>query len=127
MKRQYLEKFFIAKPVPTGDVHLYTDGRTMEALKWSADFPVPNVGDKILITMNGIGWAHVVGYFSSETDGGTYLGVMTRATRPPAWLRRQQREYAKDATKPHWYRDGIGCEFGTEIALKRKRKVKVVV
>jgi hypothetical protein len=46
---------------------------------------------------------------------------MTRATNPPLWLRRQNRQSAKDMANPLWMREGIGCEFGTEIALKNPR------
>jgi hypothetical protein len=122
-----MERFFIPEPVPTGTISearklddatfpLYreNDGNL---LKWSGDFPLPKVGDRIYITMNGIGWAYVMGYFASED----YLGVMTLATKPPAWLRQLNRKHAKDASKPEWIRRGIGCEFGTEIALKNPR------
>jgi hypothetical protein len=118
------ERFFIPEPVATGEMskprklddavfptYREDDGNL---LKWSGDFPLPKVGDRIYITMNGIGWAFVQGYFESEG----YLGVMTFATKPPAWLRQQNKKAAKDVTKPEWYRRGIGCEFGTEIALK---------
>ena len=125
--KKYEEVFFIAQPIPTDDPTVYLDGESRRPLKWSGTFPIPAVGTKIFVTMNGIGWAYVKGYFYSETQPATYVGVMTLATKPPTWLRRQQRENAKRNDMPQWLRAGIGCEFGTEIALKRPAKKKVVV
>lgn len=118
------ERFFIDKPTATGEkdaegFHLYreSDG---SLLKWSGGrmATIPEVNQKIWITMNGIGPAIVQGYFAS--DG--FLGVMTKALNPPAWLKLQNEKGSKDMTKPLWYRMGIGCEFGTEIALSAPRK-----
>lgn len=131
-----IERFFIDTPVPTnrkgtGDnshCTIYLEQHTSRELLWSADFPLPKVGSRVFINMNHIGWAEVKGYFESDTQHGAYLGVMTKATNPPAWLKAQQRDTAKDMSKPQWMRDGIGCEFGTEIRLSnpndKRRKVK---
>ena len=90
-------------------------------LKWSAAFPLPEVGDHIWILLNNIGWAYVEGYF--ESDG--FLGVMTRATNPPAWLRAQRRrDNRNNPNLTAWQKKGIGCEFGAEIALKRPKVKK---
>lgn len=128
------ERFFILTPTPTGrkgkgpisqtEFDIYLDASGLEMF-WSAKFPIPAIGTRIWITLNGIGPADVVGYFCSpgDSEGKThYVGVMTKALKPPAWLRRQQRENAKDVSKPKWYRDGMGAEFGTEISLTRPRK-----
>jgi hypothetical protein len=127
-----VERFFIATPVDSGDltftdfegkertVKSYTDPITGEVMKWSADFELPAIGTKVFVTMNGIGWAWVKGYFVSED----WVGVMTLATAPPTWLRKQNKEHAKDTSKPQWYRDGIGCEFGCEIRLKRPKATR---
>ena len=51
-----------------------------------------------------------------------YVGVMTRAEDPPQWLREQRlRDQAnpRHADKPDWWKQGIGCEFGAEIALEK--------
>jgi hypothetical protein len=51
-----------------------------------------------------------------------YVGVMTRAEDPPQWLREQRlRDQAnpRHADKPDWWKQGIGCEFGAEIALEQ--------
>jgi hypothetical protein len=124
------ERFLIPTPIPTPrietvkypdrsskDFAVYLDesGRPM---KWGASFPIPTIGSRVFIVMNGIGWAFVEGYF--ESDG--YLGVMTRATNPPRWLQEQRRREAKDPhyhTWPNWRKEGIGCEFGSEIRLER--------
>ena len=54
-------------------------------LKWSAQFDVPSIGEDVIIRINGIGRAKVVGYASQ--DG--YLGVMTVPYSPPDWWIRQ--------------------------------------
>lgn len=136
------ERFFILTPTPTGrtvkhptsnnQMQVYLDASGKEML-WSADFPIPPIGARVFITMNGIGWARVKGYFVSECLSGDYVGVMTLATNPPTWLRRQHREEVKAYNKgaysmPDWQVEGIGCEFGTEIALKRpKPRAKEIV
>jgi hypothetical protein len=123
------EKFFIPKPalVPELRPADSTEHHCMvyntadnKLLKWSAPFPLPEIGTRIYITMNGIGWAIVKGYFSSDE----YLGVMTFATRPPKWLREQYKNSKAEAHSPQWVRDGIGCEFGTEIRLKRPKETE---
>lgn len=115
---KFTERFFILTPTPTDrtgkDGHaVYLDAEGKEML-WSAKFPIPAIGQRIYINMNGIGWAVVKGYF--ESCG--YVGVMTLPTRPPKYLRDQNKADRKDLSKPQWYRDGIGCEFGSEILLK---------
>lgn len=117
---KYDGKFFIPAPAATSErgrgdtrhctVYLNSKG---QRLLWSASFPLPRIGDRIVITMNGIGPAIVKGYFSEHG----YLGVMTRALKPPAWLRKQRKDEAKRTDMPQWWRDGIGCEFGSEIEL----------
>ncbi len=66
--------------------------------------------------MNNIGPADVVGYL--KEDG--YVGVMTKAINPPKWLV-EQRERDKSRVGydayPEWLKNGVGCEFGAEIAL----------
>ena len=135
------EKFFIATPTPTGrtetvrypdgtgrDFPIYLD-RNGTPMKWSGDFPIPAVGSRVFITLNGIGWAFVVGFF--ESCG--YVGLMTKPTNPPKWLRDQQKfEREKDGWPQltgrtlrglfQWQRDGIGCTFGAECELKRPAK-----
>lgn len=119
-----VEKFFIERPVFTGRMTertdmmppmlVYADSEGQE-LKWSATFALPEIGQRIYVTMNGIGYAEVKGYFSS--DG--YVGVMTLAENPPKWLVKQNARDRNDASKPRWYRDGIGCEYGVEISLDK--------
>ena len=123
------ERFFILTPTPTDRRGTASNGREMpiyldasgKEMWWSAEFPIPAIGQRIFITMNGIGWAVVKGYFESEG----YVGVMTIATRPPKWLRDQhKRDLKSGRALPGWMREGIGCEFGTEIALKRPKPTK---
>lgn len=56
-----------------------------DQFKWSADFEVPAIGDDIVIRLNGIGRAKVVGYAAQ----GGYFGVMCVPYSPPAWWVRQ--------------------------------------
>lgn len=107
------ERFFILTPTATDqpDVYLDASGKPM---KWSGKFPIPAIGTRVFVVMNRIGWAVVKGYF--ESDG--YVGLMTLPTRPPKWLR-DQRKRETSPNQPAWVRDGIGCEFGMELSLKR--------
>jgi hypothetical protein len=113
-------EYFIPKPKPTGTtskhghaVYLTESG---QRLFWSADFPLPEIGERVVITMNTIGPAIVRGYFSEHG----YLGLMTYATRPPKWLRDQNKRNA-NPNDPEWVKQGIGCEFGAELALPKRK------
>jgi len=113
-------QFLIEMPTPAGvkdeGFALYDFGD--QCLKWSAPFPLPALGTRVYITMNNIGWASVEGFFAE--DG--FLGVMTRAENPPQWLRDQRKrdlENPRHADNPEWWKKGIGCEFGAEIALDK--------
>ncbi|MFV0678184.1 hypothetical protein [Variovorax sp. tm] len=75
-----------------------------EEIKWSAEFEVPVVGDDIVIRINGIGRARVVGY---ATYGG-FLGVLTVPHDPPPWWIRQNGPPGPD---------NAALAFGAEIAL----------
>jgi hypothetical protein len=124
------ERFFILTPTATDqtetvtyqddssrDFAVYLDASGLP-MKWSGDFPVPAIGSRVFITMNRIGWAFVVGFFES----GGYVGLMTKPTNPPKWLRDQQRRARKEDGLPQWQRQGIGCTFGAECKLKRPTK-----
>lgn len=116
----------IPRPTPTGrkgegdrahcEIYLDAEGKP---LLWSGKFPLPNIGDRLTITMNRIGPAEVVGYFSEAG----YVGVMTKALDPPTWLVKQRADDRKRpdfAGMPQWWKDDIGCEFGAEVALPPK-------
>ena len=57
------------------------DLASLDAYRWSSVMEVPAIGTDVVIRMNGIGRARVVGY---ATVSG-YLGVMTVPHEPPAW------------------------------------------
>jgi hypothetical protein len=76
---------------------------------WSGKLAPPAVGEKIEITMNGIGEATVTGYFTE--DG--WLGVRFRAHNPPEWYVKQNG------------RDCEGHAFGVEIRAEDKAAVKL--
>lgn len=80
-----------------------------DQIKWSAEFEVPAIGSDILIRLNGIGWAKVVGY---ATHGG-YLGVMSVPCTPPDWWIRQNGPPTLD---------NAALAFGAEIALLSSRE-----
>ena len=116
------ERFFIPRPQATGrEVGAgHREYVTAEGIRlvWSGSMALPKIGATVDITMNGIGPATVEGYFMQ----GGYLGVMTKALNPPHWLRRQRKECRADA--PQWAKDGIGCEFGAEIATLKAARVR---
>lgn len=110
-------KFFIPEPAATGRTtpngHAIYETAEGVQLAWSGQgMPLPNIGATVNVIMNNLGLATVVGYFSEAG----YLGVMTRLHNPPGWLKKQRAELRRRADAPEWARDGIGCEFGTEIS-----------
>ncbi|BEP58690.1 MULTISPECIES: hypothetical protein [unclassified Variovorax] len=74
-----------------------------DLFKWSADFEVPSIGDDVIIRINAIGRAKVVGYASQ----GGYLGVMTVPYSPPDW-------WILHNGAPN--RDNAALAFGAEIS-----------
>lgn len=113
-------EFEIARPILTGEkppadmahctVYVTATG---EALLWSGEMVLPGIGEHVDIWVNRIGPGTVTGYYRENG----YLGVMCIAHNPPEWLVRQQATRAADTSKPQWYRDGIVCPMGCEIAL----------
>ena len=109
-------KFFIDKPEDLrteskDGFPLYRDSDG-NLLKWSGAIPLPGLNQRVWITMNRIGWAVVKGWFSEAG----FVGVMTEALEPPAWLVAQRKRQARDMKQPLWDRQGIGCEVGAENA-----------
>lgn len=74
-----------------------------DMFKWSGDFDVPAIGEDVIIRVNGIGSAKVVGY---ATQNG-YLGVMTVPHSPPDWWVRQNGSPSSD---------NAALAFGAEIS-----------
>lgn len=79
------------------------DPVAQDVFKWSADFEVPSIGEDVIIRINGIGRAKVVGYASQ----GGYLGVMTVPHSPPDWWIRQNGPPSPD---------NAALAFGAEIS-----------
>lgn len=75
-----------------------------DQLKWSAAFEVPALGTDVVIRLNAVGRARVVGYASC--DG--YLGVMCVPYHPPEWWVMQNGQPTMD---------NAALAFGAEIAL----------
>lgn len=57
------------------------DLASVDAYRWSSAMEVPAIGTDVVIRMNGIGRARVVGYATVSC----YLGVMTVPYEPPTW------------------------------------------
>lgn len=74
-----------------------------DMFKWSGNFDVPSVGEDVIIRINAISRAKVVGY---ATQGG-YLGVMTVPYSPPDWWIHQNGQPSPD---------NAALAFGAEIS-----------
>lgn len=77
-------------------------------LLWSGPIAPPAIGSYVYVRINSIGVSRVVGY--AEHDG--YLGVMTVALNPPAFLLRNVAELGQ--TREEYDRLGA-LSFGAEI------------
>ena len=82
-----------------------------DQIKWSAEFEVPAIGDDVVIRMNNIGRAKVVGYASH--DG--YLGVMSVPYTPPDWWAQQN-----SATGANHTALAFGAEISPVVALESR-------
>jgi hypothetical protein len=76
--------------VPAFEQAVYKDGMPSNkppegVLIWAGKVAPPPVGEKIMLTINSLGEAAVVGYFGQ--DG--YLGLRTKLDNPPAWYLKQ--------------------------------------
>jgi hypothetical protein len=75
--------------VPAYEQAVYENGMVANAkegaLIWAGKVAPPPVGEKIVVTINSLGEAEVVGYFSQ--DG--FLGLRTKLDNPPAWYLKQ--------------------------------------
>lgn len=118
------EQFFIPQPTPTDRTvcsaehgHAFYLDSSGTRLAWSGTFPLPAIGDRLYILMNGIGWGIVKGYFASAG----FVGLMMFAEAPPQWLVDQRKRNA-GPRQPQWSTDGIGCQFGAELALDGKER-----
>lgn len=77
-----------------------TFNEAMPGNKWSGRF-TPEAGQKVEITLNGIGNGTIEGFFTF--DG--YVGVFVKPDNPPDWWKRQNAESGR-----------THCEvFGAEI------------
>lgn len=79
------------------------------ALRWSGPMDPPAIGTDVIVRINGIGRSKVVAY--AEHEG--YLGVMTVAYNPPAFLLANFERMGK--TRADYEREGA-LSFGAEIA-----------
>lgn len=105
-----IEEFpFTLKATPNGSCgYLYMDAAMaarpdFAGAKWSADFPVPELGTGVRIRVNNIGDATVIGYFRKQD----YLGLLVAVANQPAF---HERNYGTR-------RIPVMCVFGAEIDL----------
>jgi hypothetical protein len=68
------------------------------SLDWRGNF-MPQTGERVRVTMNGLGTGVVFGYFMEEG----FMGVKVELDEPPAWFTKQNGHH-------------IAHVFGTEIA-----------
>jgi hypothetical protein len=73
-------------------------------LKWSGDYPIPEIGRKVKINFNELGTGSVQSYF---TEYG-YLGIEVRLDKEPKWKKVQHKGTP---------REGIALVFGAEITV----------
>lgn len=87
----------------TGTIGVLT-GQTIFTGKWSGTDAVPAIGDRVEVTLNGLGRGLVVGYWSDDDGvGNRWGGVEVRLDNAPEWHKKN---------RP----DGIARVFGGEIA-----------
>lgn len=79
--------------------------RDNSVVKWSGSYPIPQIGERVITTVNGMGSGVVESYFVEHG----YLGVLMVLDNPPTWHVNQHK-----GTK----HEGIAMVFGAE--LKRK-------
>lgn len=93
--------------IPDGIVPRTEENKSdVSILKWSGDFPIPAIGQKVKINFNDLGTGVVDGYFQ---EGG-YFGVRVKLDKEPAWKVKQHKgtQFA-----------GMAMIFGVEIKEKR--------
>lgn len=100
------------KPYPEGtSLDDRIVGTADDKLTWSRDDnDLPDVGDEIHATMNGLGPAKVVGYCTEshagyemqgkQYPGSNYLFLVCQLTDPPEWWVKQSTERMEDNDKP---------------------------
>jgi hypothetical protein len=67
------------KPVQPGEI------------RWSGDFPIPKIGDRVNVIINDLGTGEVIGYFVEYN----FLGLYVRLDHQPEWHKIQaQVDYA---------------------------------
>lgn len=133
------EQFYISQPRQTGSTKqgpngplpvYHADGIPVDMM-WSGKMSLPQLGDRVRLTINSIGWGKVEGYCVSHG----YLGLLVRPENPPAWYVKQTRQRVDETAQarrlgkenaaiervrewPAWVCEGIACVFGAEVSLE---------
>lgn len=126
------ERFFIPdptltelrKPIPseTGKplndklLMVYHDDEGKEML-WSGSKPIPAIGSKVFVNMNGIGESTVKGYYASYCDNCSFVGVMVLPDNPPEYWSQNVKNARRDPKAREWRKEGIGCITGIELRM----------
>jgi hypothetical protein len=84
--------------------------RDNTVVKWSGEYPIPQIGDRVITTVNGMGSGVVESYFVEHG----YVGVLMVLDKPPAWHVNQHK-----GTK----HEGIAMVFGSELKTRPIEKV----
>jgi hypothetical protein len=72
----------ILHELPQGVLQMTPENQNnRDIIKWSGGPHVPGIGDKVNVTMNGLGEGTVRGYFTSTG----WLGVAVSLDNPPDW------------------------------------------
>ncbi|MHB8618426.1 MAG: hypothetical protein ACYDAG_02465 [Chloroflexota bacterium] len=61
------------------------NAQDQSVLKWSGAFPIPSLGQRIIVKLNALGHGTVRGYFHEHG----YVGVAVELDRPPEWYIKQ--------------------------------------
>lgn len=130
------EKFYILTPTPTGRFAPNSDGQMFPVyldasgneMKWSGAGLLPQIGERVYMKINSIGFGKVEGYCDSHG----WLGLLVMPENPPDWYRKQIQQRVDETSKacrlgpvkakiervrvwPRWTCDGVACVFGAEI------------
>lgn len=123
-----VERFFILTPIPTDrtkpipdladskQLMVYLDDEGKEML-WSGSKPIPAIGSKVFVNMNGIGESTVKGYYVSHCEKCSFVGVMVKPDNPPEYYLKNIKNAQKDPKALPWRKEGIGCITGNELKM----------
>lgn len=57
--------------------------------KWSGQYPIPAIGERVMVTINGLGEGIVCAYFCEKGAETLYVGVEVSLEKQPDWHKKQ--------------------------------------